>query len=226
MTAAGLRRRRAELGRRVGILGGTFDPVHNGHLAMARAVKESLALDALLFIPAANPPHKSRERISPFADRARMVELAVASRPGLFVSSLEGERPGPSYSVDTLGELHRQLDPVQLFFLVGFDALADLGSWKEYQRLLDLADLVVLDRPPFRREFLEQAVKRLFPDYRYDPGLKAWAGDQPGRIHPCDVEPVPVSATQVREKARAGEPVGDLVPAPVAAYLRGRRLYR
>jgi nicotinate-nucleotide adenylyltransferase len=226
LSAAELPRRRGELGGRIGILGGTFDPVHNGHLAITGAVKEAFAIDSLLFIPAARPPHKSNERISPFADRVKMVELAIAGRPGFFVTTLEGERSGISYSVDTLFELHRQLGRAQLFFIIGIDAFADLGSWKEYERLPDLADLIVLDRPPFRDDFLEHAVKRLFPDYHYDPRLKAWTGGKTGCIHLFDVEPVAVSATEVRRRIGAGETIGSLVPSAVEEYIHRRGLYK
>ena len=136
------------LGRRVGILGGTFDPVHNGHLAIAEAVRQALALSGLLFIPAFLPPHKPTYTISPFVQRAAMLELAVVDRPGFFVSLLEAEREGPSYSIDTLRTLRQTLgEEVHLFFIIGMDAFAEIHTWKANRELLDQASFVVMGRP-------------------------------------------------------------------------------
>ena len=130
------------------MLGGTFDPVHTGHLAIADTAAAQFALDSVLFIPASLPPHKQDYTVSSFEDRAAMLESALSKRPGFFISRLEADRTGPSYSIDTLAELRQQLgNEVNLYFIIGMDAFAEIVTWKEYDRLLDFAHFIVVDRP-------------------------------------------------------------------------------
>ncbi|MFN2368309.1 MAG: nicotinate-nucleotide adenylyltransferase [Desulfurivibrionaceae bacterium] len=137
-------------GRGVGVLGGTFDPIHNGHLRLADHVLHDLLLDSILFIPAARPPHKGHDLPASFEHRLAMVEIAVRDSPRYLVSDMEGARGGPSYSVDTLKELRDCLDPeTLLFFIVGMDAFVELHTWKNWQELLDYANLAVVPRPGF-----------------------------------------------------------------------------
>jgi len=216
-----------EIGQRVGVLGGTFDPVHNGHLAVAEAACRGLDLDGLLLIPAAVPPHKRELPITPFAHRLTMLRLAVADRAGLYVSSVEADRGGPSFSVDTLVALRGVLGrDVSLFFLVGIDAFGEISTWKEYLRLPLLAELVVVDRPAMGSPRLDEAVRRQFPDYLFDSARAAWLESRgSGVIRPLTMAPLAVSSTQVRQLVAAGKPVSSLVPAPVVDYIRGHHLY-
>jgi len=137
--------------RRVGILGGTFDPIHFGHLIIADQVREALELDRVLFIPAAMPPHKLEEQVTPAVERAAMVELAIAGNPGFSMCPIELERSGPSYTVDTLselaGEAARQGVDREFHFILSVEALALFKSWHEPARLLELARLAVVARP-------------------------------------------------------------------------------
>jgi len=215
-------------GTRVGILGGTFDPVHNGHLAVADAVHQALALSSILFVPAFLPPHKPTYAISPFAHRAAMLELAVAGRPDFYVSRLEAEREGPSYSIDTLRTLAYGFGKdVHLFFIIGMDAFAEVFTWKKQRELLDHASFVVVGRPDHCKQSCGQTVAANFPGYAFVEALGCWQG-KPGQgaIHPVVMPPVKVSSTEIREAVRQGRSISNLVPAAVANYIEVQGLYR
>lgn len=202
--------------RRVGILGGTFDPVHYGHLVIAEQVRDALSLDRVLFVPARIPPHKQDEEIAPAADRAAMVELAIAGNPAFAMSEIELERDGPSYTADTLealaGEAARGGVARDFFFILSSEALAGLYAWHDADRILSLCRLAVVPRPgtplPTGRE------------------LAARFGDRADRIVAVESMPVANSASNVRDRAEAGRSIRYLVPPAVEAYIREHRLYR
>jgi len=214
--------------RRIGILGGTFDPIHLAHLRCAEEARQALDLDEVLFIPSASPPHKTKRSVSPAADRLAMVEIAIAGNPAFRVCSMEVERPGHSYSVDTLRALRERL-PAQthLVFLVGLDAFREIGTWKEYRSLFPLADVAVLSRPDCRlgrpRAVLPVAARR---DFCYGPDRKTLLHKTGNRILFLDVTALDISATEIRTRVRRGESVRYLVPAGVERYLSRKRLYR
>ena len=216
------------LGTRVGILGGTFDPVHNGHLAVAEAVRQALALSSILFVPAFLPPHKPTYAISAFEHRAAMLDLAVADRPGCSVSRLEAEREGPSYSIDTLRTLRQALgQDVHLFFIIGMDAFAEIHTWKANRELLDHASFVVIGRPDHCQQSCGQTVAANFPGYVFNEAAACWQGNPgQGAIHPVVMVPVKVSSTEIREAVRQGRSISNLVPAAVAKYVETHGLYR
>jgi len=197
---------------KVGVLGGTFDPVHLGHLILADTAWEALALDRLLFVPAGNPWRKAGRPISPAHHRLAMVRLALTGSP-FEVWTGELERPGPSYTVDTLRQLQRELAGAQLFLVMGYDALLDLPNWHRPQEIISLALLAVASRPGTDDE---GALARLEASL---PGL----GE---RVIWLDMPPVGISATLVRERVRAGRSIRYLVPAAVEDYIRGHGLYR
>ncbi|HIJ91224.1 MAG: nicotinate-nucleotide adenylyltransferase [Desulfobulbaceae bacterium] len=216
------------LGNRVGILGGTFDPVHNGHLAVAEAVRQALALSSILFVPAFLPPHKPTYAISPFVHRTAMLELAVVDRTGFYVSRLEAEREGPSYSIDTLRTLKHALGKnVHLFFIIGMDAFAEVFTWKEQSGLLDHASFAVVGRLDHCRQSCGQTVAANFPGYTFVEALGSWQGEpNHGAIHPVAMAPIMVSSTEIREATRQGKTIRHLVPATVADYIEFHGLYR
>ena len=216
------------LGTRVGILGGTFDPVHNGHLAIAEAVRQAMALSSILFVPAFLPPHKLTYSISAFEHRAAMLDLAVAERPGCSVLRLEAEREGPSYSIDTLRTLRQTLgQDVHLFFIIGMDAFAEIHTWKANRELLDHASFVVIGRPDHCRQSCEQTVAANFPDHVFNEAAGCWQGAPgQGAIHPVVMSPIKVSSTEIREAVRQGRSISNLVPAAVANYIEAHGLYR
>jgi len=212
--------------RRIGVLGGTFDPVHRGHLAVASFVLEQLKLDEFLFIPAARPPHKSHTRLTAFPDRLAMLRLALAATPVFKVSDLEAARKGPSYSVDTLEELQSLYGPgVRLYFLIGLDAFLEIDTWKNFVRLPQLADLVVIKRAAYPVDPVGAVVAKL-GDYRYDAAASCWSAlELPGRIFLSSMPPVEISSTMIRRAAAAGEPLESLVGPTVTAYIAEQRLY-
>ena len=193
---------------RAGVLGGTFDPVHRGHLALARAARAELGLDEMLFVPAGRPWRKAGRIVAPAADRLAMLRLALESEPAFRVETLELDHPGPSYTADTLEALRAARPDDELLCILGEDALVDLPNWVRPERILELATLAVA-----RRESVPGAAgERL-------PGLSE-------RVVWLKMPLVPVSATAIRERVRRGEPIGEMVPPAVAAYIRERGLYR
>lgn len=224
---------------RIGLLGGTFDPVHIGHLAAASETREAFALDSVWFIPAAIPPHKKKHEsgqlISSFEDRTAMLERAVAGRPDFVISRIESERPRPSYTVDTLTLLRRQLGArTKIFFIVGADAFAEIATWKDYTRLPTYADLVVISRPNHQLGKVEEVVRQYFEGYRHHGRECVWRprecvwlpeDDKKGKIYFLEIKAVTVSSTEIRRMVYAGLPIDRLVPPGVAEYIREHRLY-
>lgn len=199
---------------KLGILGGSFNPIHLGHLAMAGAAMAAHGLDRVIFIPAGSPPHK-RLDLAPAADRLEMVRLAIRGREGFEASGIEVERPGRSYTVDTLEKIAGLHPDAELFFILGEDSLLELPGWREPERILRLARVAVVNRPGSER--VDPA--RLFP--RVAPGILERIGAD--RV---DMPPSPIDSTRIREDIRAGRSVADRVPPAVAAYIRERSLYR
>lgn len=196
---------------RLGIYGGTFDPVHYGHLLAAAQCREQCRLDELWFMPAAAPPHKPGAEISPGTARAEMLELAVAGLPEFRVSRMELERDGPSYTVDTLRTL-QQADPArELYLVLGADSLTDFPTWREPEQIARLARLVVVNRgrtPPD----VAAAIERLGSDFRT-------------RVQVVEMPAVDLSATDLRERVRTGRSVAFMTPRAVEVYLRQHNLY-
>ena len=209
---------------RVGLLGGTFDPIHLGHLAAARAAQQSLDLDAVLFVPSARPPHRSdRPRASEY-HRVEMIRRAICAVAGWEVSDLELRRHGPSYTWDTLGSLHQQgLSPLQIFFITGADAFAEIATWHRYPDLLDAAHFVVVTRPGISLDAVRGRVPSLVP--RMIPPEDV-ATSATTRIIVIPSNTPDVSSTEIRQRAARGEPLDGLVSPAVAAYITHHRLYR
>jgi nicotinate-nucleotide adenylyltransferase len=192
-------------------MGGTFDPVHNGHLAVAQQARERFSLEKVLFIPNREPPHKKPYAVTPAQMRFEMVLLATAGRPGFEASRIELERPGSSYTIDTLKDLRRQLgNEAELFFITGADAVKEILTWKEPHRIVELCELIAATRPGSDLSDLEQAIG---PDLMSHVHALEWPG-------------LNVSSTLIRERAARGLPIDDLTPPAVAAYILDHGLYR
>ncbi len=213
-------------GRRIGLFGGTFDPVHNGHLSLADYVLDILELDSILFIPAARPPHKGHAKLTSFKHRLAMVNIAILDKPRFFVSNMELQRRGPSYSIDTLKELRSLLDQgVHLFFIIGMDSFVELDTWKEGQQLLDYADLAVVARPDYPLALIGPLIDRL-GHYTFDSAGSYWAApERLGRIYPVNMPPIAISSTDVREKAESGVSLDGLIPPAVYEYIVAHGLF-
>jgi nicotinate-nucleotide adenylyltransferase len=199
----------------LGLLGGTFDPIHDGHLAIAAAVRVALDLDEVVFIPAGSPPHKPGQAISPAGDRRAMIELAIRGEPAFRLSTIELDRPGPSYAVDTLAELARPgtdgKPATPLEFILSSEAFAGFPSWREPARILELARLAVVPRA---------GAGSLDPEW-LDGHLPGWRS----RVDFVAGPEVFISASTIRDRVRSGRSISGLVPPAVATYIHDHRLY-
>jgi len=197
---------------RLGVFGGTFDPPHYGHLAAAEEAGEVLGLERVLFLPTGEPPHKQGESISSVAHRVRMVELAIADNPRFALSRVDVDRPGPSYTVDTLALLQAAHGPTELYFICGMDMLASFRAWHQPERVLAECQLVAVTRPGYPDVDLAALERAL-------PGARA-------RIHLLRAPGVDVSSTELAERAAAGRSLRYLTPPAVIAYIHDHDLYR
>jgi len=213
---------------RIGLFGGTFDPIHWGHLRSAEEVREALSLDRILFIPAANPPLKMSETTTAAKDRLAMVRLAVADNPRFAVSTVEIRRDGISYSIDTLRYFfNKKRRTVSYYFILGFDAFREIGKWKDHTRLFPLCNFVVTSRPekghsnPFRR--IPIAVRRLFC---YDFKRKIYTHRSGTDLYFVKLTDIAISASDIRTRVRENNSIRYLVPSEVERYIRKHALYR
>jgi nicotinate-nucleotide adenylyltransferase len=196
---------------RLGILGGTFNPPHNGHLTCARAALEELRLDRVVLVPVGIAPHKEIEHDAGAQARYEMCERAASGDPGLAVSRMEIDREGPSYTVDTLRSIREDSPGQELYFIMGGDQATELGGWKDPEEVLRLATVAVAEREGARRAEIAAALSELA------------GGD---RVVFFAMPRVDVSSTMVRERVANGEPIRDLVPEAVADYIERAGLYR
>ncbi len=197
---------------RVALFGGSFDPPHHGHIAIATAAANVFDLDSVLFAPVGHQPLKPEGVPAPFADRLAMVELACRADSRFTVSDIDAPRSdgAPNYTVDTLAELHDSMPQARLFNLVGADSFLDLPRWHEPERLLELAEWIVVSRPGY-------ALADLTP-----LGLTP---DQQGRVHLLQTVHEDVAATNLRERLEAGDPCADVLSPAVSAYIHNHHLY-
>ena len=195
--------------RRIGVMGGTFDPVHHGHLVAASEVAHRFALDEVVFVPTGRPWQKDDRDVAPAEDRYLMTVIATASDPRFRVSRVDVDRDGPTYTVDTLRDLRAEYDassgPTELFFITGADALASIASWRDSDEVLGLAHFVGVTRPGHALT---------------DPGLPE------GSVTLVEVPALAISSTDCRARVAAGAPIRYLVPDGVLEYVAKRGLYR
>ena len=196
---------------RIGVFGGTFDPVHIGHLIVATELRFALALDRVLFVPAGRPPHKTGQEVSPDEHRLAMLELALADAPGFEISRVDIDRVGPSYTVDTLAILRQELDSAALVFLMGEDSLRDLPTWRDPNGIAKLAELGVARRPAVAYDLGE--VLRAVPAAR-------------GRIHLVEVPEIGIAASDLRRRVASGHPISYQVPRTVESYIYEHGLFQ
>jgi nicotinate-nucleotide adenylyltransferase len=196
--------------QRIGVLGGTFDPVHNGHLHVGDALRTALDLDGVLWVPAGRPPHKSDQIVSSDKDRLAMLDLALAGSAIDEISTIDINRSGPSYTADTLEILAERFPTARLFFLMGEDSLRDLSTWHHPERILRVAELAVAGRPGVDTDLqsLEFQV----------PGVRK-------RVHVVPTEEMAISSSDIRRRVRENQSIRGLVPANVEAYIQNHGLY-
>jgi nicotinate-nucleotide adenylyltransferase len=192
--------------KRFGILGGTFDPVHSGHLILAEQLKEELKLQKVIFIPSANPPHKENHPVSSAKDRLKMVKLAIRDNPDFLISDIELKMEGKSYTINTLTRLVKLHKDSELFFLLGSDVIDELPTWKEPDKIFQKVKVVIALRPGF---------DRINPENRF---VK--------KSFLIPINGLNISSTQIRERVRIGKSIRYLVPPGVEKYIQSKNLYR
>lgn len=198
--------------RRVGILGGTFDPIHLGHLLLAEEARSQLQLDGVYFVPAGDPPHKQGRQITPVEHRIRMAELATATADCFWVSRVDADRPGPHFTSDMIPLLQAELGPAtQLYFLIGSDSLRDLPTWRDPDLLLNHCRLVALTRPDSEPDWA--LLESTFPGVRDCVTL-------------LRMPLLEISSSDLRARVAAGQTIRYQVPCAVEAYIRKHRLYQ
>ena len=216
----------------VGLLGGTFNPIHNGHVAIARQAREVLALDRVVFIPTGDPPHKPHETLATAKDRFEMVRLAIASDPSLSISDVEVRRSGKSYTIDTIRLLQQEYGPeARLFFLIGLDAFLEFPTWRDPATLLTLCSFVVLSRPgltfqalsglPLIPPILQASLVEL--DTGRSVRLNVPVGTQ--SLICLRLPPNHVSASDIRARIAQGAPTANLLPPVVESYILQHHIY-
>ncbi|MBW6519431.1 MAG: nicotinate-nucleotide adenylyltransferase [Desulfoarculaceae bacterium] len=210
---------------RIGLLGGTFDPVHQGHLQIAEIARSFCELQEVRFVPASVPPHKNRKVVASFSHRANMIQLALASSPSFRLSTIEASLPEPSYTIDTLRYLHSHAAmPTDFFFIIGADAFLDITTWKLYRQVLQTAHLVVMDRAGCTSSEMKNLMERL--GYEVEDSLRIW--HHPGHRRKIFFPPmavVAISSSRIRQSVKANRPIEGLVPAAVLDYIQAHGLY-
>ena len=200
---------------RIGVFGGTFDPVHLGHLILAEQCRDNAKLDQVLFVPALLPPHKQRQSLTSFAQRVEMLLLAISGHAPFRVDELEKERTGPSYTVDTVSQLQRQRPGDELCFIIGSDSLHDLPLWYQPRRILELATLLVVARadfPAFSAQELKESLK-LGEDFAL-------------RYQVIEAPLITIASRDIRQRITEGRSVRYMVPRAVEVYIQQKGLYR
>ena len=196
----------------IGVLGGTFDPIHTGHLIIAEQAREILHLGKIIFIPAGQPWLKKEQDITPFKYRADMVRRAIKGNPSFEICTIEGETPGPSYSVDTIGELRKELGVQNpIFFILGYDSLAEMFLWHQPEKLVQLCHLVAIPR---------QGAS--FPSLK---SMEAKVAGVKGKVLALDLPVIDISSSQIRHKVSRGVSVRYQVPDAVDSYIKEHQLY-
>ncbi len=224
--------------KHVGLFGGTFNPVHFGHLRTALEVQEGFGLDRVLFIPAANPPHKDKKELAGDSDRFAMLSLALGDAPEFSASDIELKRPGLSYTIDTVRRLIGDWpDDTQCYLIVGVDAFMEIDTWKEYPRIFETIPIIVMSRPggdafPGNRSgnrgaarIGEYLARKISSGYGYNNEKTAFFHEALWPVYPFAVTSLDISATQIRHLASKGGSIRYLVPDAVAAYIDDKRVY-
>lgn len=218
----------------IGLFGGTFNPLHNGHLQVARDVLSGFDLEKIVFIPSAIPPHKGTEGLADAFDRFRMIAAEIRFHDGFVASDVEIKRIGPSYTIDTVRYFMEQRSESLPYLMVGTDAFLEIDTWKSWRRLFDLVPFVVMVRPDVRWKSLSAGPAGVLETYLHaqvDPGYE-WTEGQSCFVHPAkqpvhlfSVTPVDISSTRIRQCLRQGLSISGMVPESVEMYIKQKGLY-
>ncbi len=220
---------------RAGVFGGTFNPIHKGHLMVAERVFHRFSLDRLYIVPCRVPPHKFPAFLAPAAERVRMIQLALPADARYCLSDVEIQREGRSYTIDTVDQFKTRITPgAVLFLIMGMDAFLEIHTWKSHRRLLETVQPVVVSRWVDGRMQASDDVSRmdgyirsgLSGDYHYVEEQSCWQQAAENKIHLLPTQPIDISSSQIRQRIRAGKQIVDLVPSKVNAYIEQKELYR
>lgn len=203
----------------MGIFGGTFDPIHYGHLRVVEEVRKRFLIEKILFIPSSRPPHKKEMRITDAAIRFEMVALALEEFPHFEISEFELKKEGLSFTIETLEALKKENSDHELFLIMGVDQMLEINTWKDPERILQLSEVVVMSRPGYEKErkaLIFPSANRIKMDFGKNSYLAHWV----------DVSPIEITSTLIREKIRKSESIRGLLPDKVEAYIQKKGLYK
>ena len=216
---------------KIGLFGGTFNPVHSGHVTIIADLVSSFPLDRVIIIPAATPPHKPSDFMADISMRLEMARLAFAAMPQCVVSDIETRRPGRSYSIDTVTHFLKTLPPDGgLFFITGLDAFLELDTWKQYLNLVEIISFIVINRPFSGQPALEALASflsaKISADYAYDPEKACFVHPTLKPIFFYQHPTVGISSTEIRRRLKSGRPVRSLLPMAVEQFIKEKGLYQ
>jgi nicotinate-nucleotide adenylyltransferase len=215
--------------KRIGLLGGTFNPIHLGHLRAAEEVQEKFSFDTILFIPSYIPPHKLTTEMAAPEDRLAMVKLAVRTRPRFAASSIEIEARQTSYSIITLDKAKKAYPGAWLFFIVGVDAFLEIETWKSYREVLEQCPFIVVSRPGYGLDQAGEALPEEYGDKILDARGRGRVDQRlihGHQIFLVEIRALDVSSTEIRRRIRRGQSIKGLVPEAVEEYIRNKKLYQ
>lgn len=210
----------------IGLMGGTFNPVHTGHLRIAEEARELCTLERVIFVPAADPPHKPLAGEITFSRRCEMVGLAIAGNASFELSDIEGRRDGKSYSIDTIAAFQEQNPTDSLFFIIGGDSFLEIGSWHRYAEIFQRCSLIVVERPGFPVADPPGALPvAIRGEFSYTPASRRLVHKSGQSVHFLRGCPLEISSTSIRSLAAAGRSIKYLVPPEVEDYIKKQRIY-
>ncbi len=219
---------------RIGLFGGTFNPIHRGHLRAASEVKNIFNLEHVFIIPAALPPHKTPVTVASADDRLAMIRLAIDDMSGITVSDVELQRSGPSYTIDTVYHFKgTQPNDARIFLIMGLDAFLEIDTWKSYRELLEQIPMIIIGRPHRQHQTVLQGWKilqeyltfKIASDYRFSETQKAFVSEGRQPVYVCDVQALDISSTNIRQAVKQKQSIDNWVLPPVAEYINQKGLY-
>lgn len=212
---------------KIGIFGGTLNPVHFGHLRTAEEVREAFSLDQVLFVPSAFPPHKRREEVESPLQRIEMTRIAIDGNPFFDLSDMEVRRGGFSYSVDTVDEVKNNRPDAEIYFILGVDAFFEIDSWKDYRRFLSLCNFIIVTRPGYEKRSLGESLPlEVRRDFCYDAAKGSYSHTSGHCLYFLEVTLLDISSTDIRRRLKAGRSVKYLLPPNVEEYIIKNALYK
>jgi nicotinate-nucleotide adenylyltransferase len=219
---------------RIGLFGGTFNPIHSGHLTVAQKIKEAFALECIFIIPSAFPPHKKAADIADAKDRLEMIRLAVSDYRHFIISDAELKRPGTSYTIDTIKHFKAvSPDKTEFYFILGLDAFFEIDTWKSYRDFFDFIPFIIVTRSgewgngsSGMRKILEDYIKtRIADGYTFSSSRSCYVHKNKHPIFIFDIKPIDISSTKIRERVKKGRSIKSLVPEKVEHFIKTKGLY-